>query len=102
MTLDLLEYLSNMSLDELHPIACQVLGTEAVPVAPLSVVKIGRSGGTATAGIFRVTSRGQTSAGEKPWSAVVKVLGAAEIGGELDSNAADRELAVYRTGVFAA
>jgi hypothetical protein len=102
MTLDLVHYLTNMALDELRPIVCQVLGTEAVPIAPLSAVKIGRSVGTATAGIYRIAGEANTSTDTRPWSAVAKVLGAAEIGGQMDRVAAGRELAVYHSGVFAA
>jgi hypothetical protein len=101
MTFDSLQYLTNIPVDEVRPIVCQALGTEAVPITPLSVVKIGRSAGTATVGIYRVAGEANTSTGTRPWSAVVKVLGAGEIGGQMDRVVAERELAVYRAGVFA-
>ena len=51
MTSDLSHHLSHMSEDELRSIVNQVLDTEASPIAPWSVTEIGRSAGTATAGL---------------------------------------------------
>jgi hypothetical protein len=67
----------------------------------VSVAKIGRSAGTATAGIFHVSGRAETAASDRQWSTVVKILGDAETRQEKkDTVAAERELAVYRSGAF--
>ena len=102
MTTDLIQHLIDMPTDELQPILHQVLDTEASPAGPWSATEIGRSVGMATAGIYRIAGSASTSAGVQPWSVVVKVLGPPRIPNrEFDAAAAHRELAVYRSGVFA-
>ena len=102
MTTDLIQHFIDMPTEELQPILYQVLDTEASPAGPWSVTEIGRSVGMATAGIYRIAGSASTSAGVQPWSVVVKVLGPPRIPNrEFDAAAAHRELAVYRSGVFA-
>ena len=102
MPQDILSYLTGLSVDELCPIVHQILDPNASPIGAVSVAKIGRSAGTATAGIFHVSGRAATVDGDHPWSSVVKVIGDAETRAtKKDSVAAERELAVYRSGVFA-
>ena len=102
MTIDVSQKLRQMSPDALRPILSQALDREANPVGPWSVTSIGRSVGTATAGIYRIDGSASTSVGLQPWSVVVKVLGPPRIPNrEFDAGAAQRELEVYRSGVFA-
>ena len=87
--------------DELVAIASKVLGAAATPLGKLSVEKIGHSFGQATVGIYWVTGRATTSAGEQLWSAVVKVLGTPAIAVAGLESDAQREVEVYRAGEFA-
>jgi hypothetical protein len=85
----------------LNPIASQILNADATAAKVISSRKIGRSAGGATVGVFRVMGTAESAGGEQSWSAIAKVLGPKEYpraGVEMD---AYRELAVYRTGVFA-
>ena len=93
--------ITGQSPEEIRPIVSQVLGEDAILKGKVTAVKIGRSLGSATAGIFHVTGLAQTDSRETEWSAVVKALGTPENsspGGEDDPY---RELEVYRSGAFA-
>lgn len=84
----------------LKPIVGQILGTTANPIGRLSAQKVGHSLGQTTVGIYRIVGNATTSTGEQLWSAVVKVLGQPAVsipGMFLDSQ---REIEVYRSGVF--
>ncbi len=63
MTTDLSQHLSQMPADELRPIVSQILDTEASPIAPGRSAEIGRSAGTATAGLFILAGSASTASG---------------------------------------
>ena len=101
MPADLAVIVMEQSQDELSAIVRQILQVDATPIGELTLRKIGRSAGSATAGIFHVAGRARTQAGESKWSAVLKVLGTPEnlpTGTERDGST---EVDVYRSGVFA-
>jgi Phosphotransferase enzyme family len=87
--------------ERIGPIASQILGEDAVPVGDLVVEKIGRGGGTATVGIFRVTGNARIQSGDATWSVVVKALGKPENPGPNLAADARKEAEVYRSRAFA-
>lgn len=102
MATDSLSKFSQMSADDLRPILRQVLDTDADPLDGWTATEIGRSAGTSTAGIYRVTGNALSAAGERSWSAIVKVIGPPRIPDrEFDWASGQRELAVYQSGLFA-
>jgi hypothetical protein len=95
------ETIANQSLDVLQSVASQAIAMKATLVGSLSIRKIGRSVGSGTLGIYRVTGTSQTDVGEKPWSTVVKVINTANTPSlETHLDQPERELAAYRSGVF--
>lgn len=98
----IVDVIANQSLDILMSVASQALATKATLIEPPSVHKIGRSVGTGTRGIYRVSGSVETSDGEKSWSAIVKVIDIANVPNrETHLDHPERELAVYRTVAFA-
>jgi hypothetical protein len=102
MTKDVVAAITNQSPADLTAIVRQILDEDATPIGDLTAIEIGRSAGTATAGIYHVTGRAETDAGEAGWSAVVKALGTPKIeaAGRQEYDAY-REIEVYGSGVFA-
>ena len=99
MPADIAARLRDMPSDALRPILGKILETDAQPVEGWSVTEIGRSVGMSTAGIFQVSGRATTAAGEEPWSTVVKVFGQPRINERgFDAMGLERELEVYRSG----
>lgn len=101
MTKDSMACIANQPPESLLPIARHLLGEEVTSVADLQIDRIGRSVGPGTLGIYRVTGKASMAAGPQSWSAVVKVIGAPDglnASTEVDPN---REISVYRSGVFA-
>jgi hypothetical protein len=100
MTDDAFTHITNLPREELRPIASAVLDADAIPTGPLSVTAFGRVAGPGTVGIFRVSGEAKTAMGERIWSVVVKVL---DTRGGSDHTWAtpQRELTIYRSGVFA-
>jgi hypothetical protein len=100
MSNDVAGEIASLSIEELGPIASQVLDEHAIPSGPVSVKKIGRSIGDATAGIYRIVGQATTSTEERSWSAVVKALGRPEQRDAGAESMALHEVEVYRSGVF--
>lgn len=87
--------------DTLTNVVQTIVGQDVQLIDEPTATTIGRSAGTATAGIFRVTGRARIDQEEQMWSAVVKALGASEFyrtGVEAEPL---REIDIYRSGVFA-
>lgn len=101
MNIDIVREITNLPIEKIRPVVSQVLGEGAVPFGDILVQKIGRSGGHATVGIFRVTGKAKLQGGEETWSAVVKVLGTPEnIFPDSDYDVL-QEVEVYRSRAFA-
>ena len=101
MPSDVAAQITSQSQPDLKPIVGQILADEVISIGEVTATKIGRSAGTATAGVFRVTGQASTQNEDTEWSAVVKALGEPEIKREYREEDPLRELEVYRSGVFA-
>ncbi len=93
--------ITNQSKDRLAEIARNITGQDVKVIDEISATQIGRSAGTATAGIFRVTGRVRIDYNEHAWSAVVKALGESEFYREGVEADPFREVEVYRSELFA-
>ena len=101
MSGDIRTLIVDQSEQNLGPVVSQIVGANIAVVRDVCATKIGRSAGTATAGIFQVSGVAQTDSGEEPWTAVVKALGVPEVQRDWVEHDGMRELDVYRSGVFA-
>jgi hypothetical protein len=101
MSSDIATLIVKQAEQYLAPVVSRVLGADAVVTGEVHASKIGRSAGTATAGIFHVSGRARTDSGTRPWSAVVKALGVPEVQRAWNEHDGMRELDVYRSEVFA-
>ncbi|MBI4307075.1 MAG: hypothetical protein HY678_12215 [Chloroflexi bacterium] len=97
--------IASTEVETLTPVVRAILDDEqALPLGPLSVQRIGRSGGIGTAGIFRVSGEARDSAAAThPWSAVLKVVHPSARPEGVGQGFVDpaREVAAYRSGMFA-
>lgn len=101
MPTDLISKVTHWRPEELRAIINQCLDIEVLSCEQPTAEKIGRSAGSATLSVFRVAGQAQTEDGPQSWSAIVKVLGSPKHPRPSSEYDPLRELAVYRSGVFA-
>lgn len=86
---------------DLTPVVRQILNDgRAEVVAPWSVVRIGKSAGTGTVGIWRVSGTAASKGGSRSWSAVLKALDLKYTRTIAGFETPQTELAAYRSGLF--